>query len=185
MWHIYHLLPACRDRSRRSGCRFWRLGGGSSGGCQRRWRAAPSMRGVEMPHFDRGWEGRQPAATARLAWCGSPAADCTFIRGVVSVIHFTPLPVSPPLRLTAALPVAGPRDGGGGEERRRGRCRRAHEPRPSRAGPARLCRDRVEAVRLSRPPAEPPDSSRSLRGEHIAGLVALATTNTSRAARIC
>ena len=49
------------------------------------------MRGAEVPHVDRGWEGRQPAATARLSWCGSPAADCTFIRGFVSVIHFTPL----------------------------------------------------------------------------------------------
>jgi len=39
------------------------------------------MRGAEMPHFDRGWEGRQPAATARLLWCGSLAADCTLARG--------------------------------------------------------------------------------------------------------
>ena len=64
------------------------------------------MRGAEMPHFDRGWEGRQPAATTRLAWCGSASAHCTLARGFVSVMHFTvytPLPISPPLRLTAAL----------------------------------------------------------------------------------
>ena len=61
------------------------------------------MRGAEMPHFDRGWEGRQPAVTARLAWCGSASAHCTLARGFVSVIHFTLLPVSLPLRLTAAL----------------------------------------------------------------------------------
>ena len=136
MLHLCPLAPSRHDPTVGSGCRFWRLGGGSSGGWRRCGRAAPSMRGAEVPHVDRGWEGRQPAATARLSWCGSPAADCTFIRGFVSVIHFTPLRVSPPPRLTAALPVAGPRDGGGGEERRRRRCRHAHGPRPSRAGPA-------------------------------------------------
>ena len=59
------------------------------------------MRGAEVPHVDRGWEGRQPAVTARLPWCGSPAADCTLgARLFVSVMHFTPLRVSPPPRHT-------------------------------------------------------------------------------------
>ena len=51
------------------------------------------MRGAEMPHVDRGWEGRQPAVAARVAWCGSLAADCTLgARLFVSVMHCTPLP---------------------------------------------------------------------------------------------
>ena len=59
------------------------------------------MRGAEVPHVDRAWEGRQSAATARLPWCGSPAADCTLgARLFVSVTHFTPLRVSPPPRHT-------------------------------------------------------------------------------------
>ena len=193
MLHLCPLGASRHDPTVGSGCRFWRLGGGSSGGWRRCGRAAPSMRGAEVPHVDRGWEGRQPAATARLPWCGSPAADCTFIHGFVSVIHFTPLPVSPPLRLTAALPVAGPRDGGGGEERRRGRCRRAREPRPSRAGPAvRLSRTCPPGLRLSRSAARPPalfvatpmDQS---RGEHIVGRYPLVAWPPSppATARIC
>ena len=67
------------------------------------------MRGAEVPHVDRGWEGRQPAVTARLPWCGSPAADCTLgARLFVSVMHFTPLPASPPHRLTAACRLQDP-----------------------------------------------------------------------------
>ena len=79
------------------------------------------MRGAEVPHVDRGWEGRQPAVTARLPWCGSPAADCTLgARLFVSVMHFAPLPVSPPARLTAACRLQDPamaaagRSGGAG-----------------------------------------------------------------------
>jgi len=72
-------------------------------------------------------------------------------------LHATPhLAAAPANR---CVPVAGPDVGGGGEERRRGRCHRAREPPPSRAGPARLCRHRGEAVRLSRA-TQPPASHR-------------------------
>ena len=125
---------------------------GDSGAIQRRL-AAPLARGALLAR--RGGAARRPrlgGPAARrhgaLAVVRQPGRGLHLGRAALrerDALHAAP--VSPPPRLTAALPVAGLRDGGGGEERRRGRCRRARETRPSRAGPARPCRHRSIVAR--------------------------------------